>query len=52
MGKSFCFKLKTVLGTNDIEESEALLLILALGLMELYIDYALFLSSMVNQKLK
>ena len=52
MGKSFCFKLKTVLGTNNFEESEALLLILALGLMELYIDYALFLSSMVNQKLK
>ena len=40
-GKSSCFKLKPVLQANTFEETDTIsLILLALGLMELYIDAA------------
>ena len=41
MGKSFCFKLEPVSQANTFEEIDTIsLILLALGLMELYIDAA------------
>ena len=40
MGKSACFKLKPVWQANRFEGNDTPLLILALGLMELYINTA------------
>ena len=41
MGKSYCFKLKPVLQANSFEETDTIsLILLALGMMEFYIDAA------------
>ena len=41
MGKSYCLKLKPVLQANSFEETDTIsLILLALGMMEFYIDAA------------
>ena len=53
MGKSSCFKLKSVSQANTFEETDKIsLILLALGLMELYVDAAnLAFPSLVRRSL-